>query len=300
MSVICTEREFDYDEFPLEQFYNLILETNYEFETKMAQETTIGIEISKNPFLLSGEGINLFSAPQAYSTAILSSPYVTEDFISKKNYLNLFIEHEIALRDRLSLDFEGTFDALIGDTTDLPELPSVEPIENNNFFPELSLNYELSDRLQLYTTIEYSREPTEGIDVTNLPFNSETYRGIEIGIESEFSDLWFATLSFAHEVQDNTTATNPNEPDFDLQINQQSSNSIEGEIGGEINPGWWMYGFYTYTDATVTEDEVIRVGNLVAGEARHIGGLWSSYCHETNEYQPIVVYRSRLQRHLVR
>ncbi|MGL5833254.1 MAG: hypothetical protein ACRC1Z_08475, partial [Waterburya sp.] len=55
-SPLETEREFDYDEFPLEQFYNLILETNQELGTETKQSTTIGIEINKNPFLLSGEG----------------------------------------------------------------------------------------------------------------------------------------------------------------------------------------------------------------------------------------------------
>jgi hypothetical protein len=276
-SQLETERQFDYDEYPLEQFYNLILETNQKFDTKIKQATTIGIEVNKNPFLLSGEGINSLYAPEASITAILPSPYVTEDFISKKNYLGLFIEHEIILSDRLSLNFEGTLDVVIGDTTELPELPSVEPVENNNFFPELSLDYELTDNILLFTTVSYSAEPIEGTDINDKLFDSETYKGIELGIETEFSDNWLATVSFYHEAQNNITTTNPNEPDFDLQVNEQSNNSWTGEIQGEINPGWWLYGFYTYTDATVTEDEVITVGSLVVGVARHSGAFWTSY-----------------------
>ena len=284
-SQLETEREFDYGEFPLEQFYNLILETNYEFETVIEQETTIGIEINKNPFLLSGEGINSLPASQAFNTNFLPSPYVREDFISKKNYLGLFIEHEIYLSDRLSLNFEGTFDVVIDDITDLPELPSVEPIENNNFYPELSINYELSDpkathqrnRLFLYTTVEYSTEPIEGTDARDRPFDSETYEGLEIGIENQFSDRWLAILSFYHETQSNIIAIDPNEPDFDLQINQQTSNSWTGEIRGKLNSGWWLYGFYTYADTAVTEDEIITVNNSIAGVPTHSGGMWTSY-----------------------
>jgi outer membrane receptor for ferric coprogen and ferric-rhodotorulic acid len=276
-SPLKTEREFDYGEFPLEQFYNLILETNQEFETEIKQSTTIGIEVNKNPFLLSGEGINSTSTPQTSSAAMLPSPYITEDFISKKNYLGLFIEHEITLSDRLSLNFEGTLDVVIGDNTDLPELPSVEPVENNNFFPELSLDYELTDNIFLFTTVNYSAELIEGTDINDRPFDSETYRGIELGIETELNDNWLATLSFYHEAQNNITTTDPNEPDFELQINQQSNNSWTGEIRGEVTPGWWLYGFYTYTDATVTEDEAIAIGSSVAGVARHSGALWTSY-----------------------
>ncbi|MGL6342772.1 MAG: TonB-dependent siderophore receptor, partial [Waterburya sp.] len=269
------EREFDYDEFPLEQFYNLILETNQEFGTKIKQATTIGIEINKNPFLLSGEGID--STPQTFTTSFLPSNYITRDFISKKNYLGLFIEHEMTLSDRLSLNFEGTLDVVIGDTTDLPELPTVEPIENNNFYPELSLDYQLSDRLLLYTTVEYSAEPTEGTDINDNPFKREINQGLELGIETELSDNWLATLSFYHETQNNITITDPNEPDFELQINEQTSNSWTGEVSGEIIPGWWVYGFYTYTDATVSEDEVITVGSSVTGVASHSGAFWTSY-----------------------
>lgn len=274
-SQLENEREFDYDEFPLEKFYNLILETNQELATEIKQSTTIGIEINKNPFLLSGEGID--SAPQTFTTSILPSNYVARDFISKKNYLGLFIEHEMTLSDRLSLNFEGTFDVVVSDTTDIPELPSVEPIENNNFYPELSLDYELTDNIFLFTTVEYSAEPIEGTDINDNPFKREIYQGLELGIETELSDNWLATLSFYHETQNNITITDPNEPDFELQINEQTSNSWTGEISGEIIPGWWVYGFYTYTDASVSEDEVITVGSSVTGVPRHSGAFWTSY-----------------------
>ncbi len=274
VSPLETEREFDYDEFPLEKFYNLILETNQELPTEIKQSTTIGIEINKNPFLLSGEGID--SAPQI-TTSILPSNYVAKDFISKKNYLGLFIEHEMTLSDRLSLNFEGTFDVVVSDTSDIPELPTVEPVENNNFYPELSLDYELTDNILLFTTVEYSAEPIEGTDINDNPFKREIDRGLELGIETELSDNWLATLSFYHETQNNITITDPNEPDFELQINEQTSNSWTGEISGEIIPGWWVYGFYTYTDASVSEDEVITVGSSATGVPRHSGAFWTSY-----------------------
>ncbi len=223
------------------------------------------------------QGINSISAPEASTSTILPSPYVTGDFISKKNYLGLYIEHEIFLSDRLSFNFEGTFDVVISDTTDIPELPSVEPVENNNFYPELSLDYELTDNIFVFTTINYAAEPIEGTDINDNPFNSEIYQGLELGIETELSDNWLMTLSFYHETQNNITITDPNEPDFELQINEQTSNYWTGEVSGEIIPGWWVYGFYTYTDATVSEDEVITVGSSVTGVARHSGALWTSY-----------------------
>ncbi|MGL5941592.1 MAG: TonB-dependent siderophore receptor [Waterburya sp.] len=274
-----TERDFDYEEFPLEQFYNLILETNQEFETAtLEQATTIGIEVNKNPFLISGEGIeSLISVTQTLTNSVLPSPYLTRDFISKKNYLGLFVEHEITLSDRLSLNFEGTLDVIIEDNTDLPELPAIEPIENNNFYPEINLDYELTDNIFIFTTVSYSAESMEGTDAKNQPFDSEVYQGVELGIETEINSNLWASLYFYHETQNNITTIDPNEPDFDLQINQQKSQSWTGEIRGQIIPGWWIYGFYTYTNAQVTKDEEITVGSLAEGVAHHSGSLWTSY-----------------------
>jgi hypothetical protein len=270
------DRYFDYGEFPLQQFYNLILETTQNFEN-LEQATTIGIEVNKNPFLVSGEGIESFDRSQILTNTFLPNLYSTKDFTSKKNYLGLFIAHEIALSDRFYINFEGTFDVVIGDTTALPELPVVEPIENNNFYPELSLSYELTERVFLFATINYAAESIEGRDAKNRPFNSEVYRGIELGIETEIVNNWLTTFSVYRESQNDVTTIDPNEPDFDLQINQQINRSWTGEISGEITRGWWVYGYYSYSDAKVTEDEVIKAGNPVPGVASHTGGLWTSY-----------------------
>lgn len=273
-----TERYFDYGEFPLEEFYNLSLSTIQEFQSgTLEQETTIGIEVNKNIFLLSGEGIESTSVPQKFANFALPSPYLEKDFVSRKNYLGLFIESEMNWGDRLSLNFEGTLDLVIDDTTDLPELAFVEPIENNNFYPEISLDYQLTDSIWLFASWEYAAEPIAGSDARNRPLQPEVSQGLELGIETELSKNWLATISFYRGTQNNITTNDPNEPDFDLQINEQSSQSWTGELRGEITPGWWIYGFYTYTDAKVTEDEEIPVGNRVAGVARHSSGFWTSY-----------------------
>lgn len=273
-SQLETERYFDYGEFPLEQFYNLILETTQDFQIETtAQTTTIGIEVNKNPFMISGDRIE----SSAFKTSILPSPYLASDFFSKKNYLGLFIVHEINFSDRLSFYVEGTFDVVINDTSDLPELPSVEPIENNNFYPELGLSYQLTKNTLLFTTLFYANEPIEGIDAFNNPLQSEKYTGIELGIETELAQNWLVIFSFYDETQNNITTIDPNQPDFELQINEQISRYWMGELRGEITPGWSVYGFYSYTDAKITEDEVITVGNSVAGVASHSSGFWTSY-----------------------
>ena len=64
--------------------------------------------------IISGEGIESpASTSSAFTTSILPSPFLANDFISKKNYLGLFIEHKINFSDceasrrhRLSIEFD--------------------------------------------------------------------------------------------------------------------------------------------------------------------------------------------------
>ncbi|MEM9271683.1 MAG: TonB-dependent receptor [Cyanobacteria bacterium P01_F01_bin.143] len=271
------EKEFDYDEFPLEEFYNLYLESSLNFQTaKIQHETIIGIQLNKNIFGLTGQFAEQ-EASLGYSSLVLQPPYITSDFMSKKNYLGLYIEHEALISDRLSGNFEGTLDIAIPDTTDFGETSLIDPIENTNFFPEISLGYQLSDAFFAYASFEYSAESIDGLDFRNEELRSEVYQTWEVGIETKLNENWFATVSFAQEIQNNITTTNPNQPDFDLQIDRQIGNFWTGEISGQLNPGWWLYGFYTFADATVTKDEVIAVGNSIPGIANHSGGLWTSY-----------------------
>lgn len=49
------------------------------------------------------------------------------------------------------------------------------------------------------------------------------------------------------------------------------------DIAGEILPGLKVIGSYTYTDAKVTEDNVIPVGNRLNGVPENQVSLWTNY-----------------------
>ncbi|BAZ45696.1 putative ferrichrome iron receptor precursor [Chondrocystis sp. NIES-4102] len=219
----------------------------------------MGIEINKNPFLLSSKETELTF--NNLSSNILPSPYIHQDIISKNNYINLFIEHQIEISDRLSLNFEGTLDVFISDTA---ELVGFEAVKSNNFYPEISLYYQFFSQLSLSTTINYYRQQIEENNNQNKPLDSEIYQGIEFELEKEFNNYFSLSLSFYRETQNNFTIINPIQPNFYLQINQQIYRSWTAELNGEINPNWWIYAFYSY------EDQEISL-------ARHNLGIWTSY-----------------------
>jgi len=255
-------------------------ETTNHFQTgDLKHETTIGFELIKNLFVLSSENNNF----QTINKGTIPSPFVIADFASQKNFLNFYIEHEITLTKQLSLSFEGTLDVAIADNTDLPEIPTLAPQEYNNFSPELELSYQLTNGISLYLNFSHYREPIEGSSYFGEPFNSEIYNGLEAGVELEILlDKLFFSLYFYDETQKNITTFDPDRPEYELQINEQKSQSFGLELTGEILPGWDIYLYYQYTDARITEDERLETGKQLEDVANHSGGFWTTYEIQTD------------------
>jgi outer membrane receptor for ferric coprogen and ferric-rhodotorulic acid len=284
-----SERYFEYEDYPLDRFYNLNLQTTQDWQTKDFQhQTIVGVEVNKNPFTTSGEGISSqnFSSVGLEANFSLPSPFVTDDFISKKNYLGLYLEHETKITSNLSLYLEGTLDAFVPDTTDIPELPTIELQQENNFSPELSLSYQLSDATSIYTTFSYFREPVEESDESDNSLKPQTYRGIELGLETQlFNSNLFASVYLYNETQNHVTTTDPDNSDLQLQIAEQTSQSLGLELKGEITPGWNILFYYNDTDARVSEDIRFDKGDRVGDVAHHNAGFWTTYQFSTGSLQ---------------
>lgn len=82
----------------------------------------------------------------------------------------------------------------------------------------------------------------------------------------------------AYEItKTNVTIQDQNNRDFQIQVGEQRSRGIELDIAGEILPGWKVIASYAYTDAEVTEDNDISVGNKLLGVPENQASLWTTY-----------------------
>jgi iron complex outermembrane receptor protein len=69
----------------------------------------------------------------------------------------------------------------------------------------------------------------------------------------------------------------PVDPNFSIQTGEQRSQGVEFNVVGEILPGWKIAGGYAYTDAEITEDNTLDVGNRINNVPKHAASLWTSY-----------------------
>lgn len=90
-------------------------------------------------------------------------------------------------------------------------------------------------------------------------------------------DRLFTTIAFYDLTLTNLTTDDPENPEFEIQTGEQSSQGIELQTKGEILPGWNITASYAYTDAEVTEDNNFTVGNSLANVPENAVSLWNTY-----------------------
>jgi iron complex outermembrane recepter protein len=71
--------------------------------------------------------------------------------------------------------------------------------------------------------------------------------------------------------------TDPNDENFNIQTGAQKSRGLEFSLVGEPVKGWKTSLSYAYTDAFVSQDTFIPVGENLAGVPAHQFGFWNSY-----------------------
>lgn len=86
-----------------------------------------------------------------------------------------------------------------------------------------------------------------------------------------------STLALYDTTLTNVATEYPDNPDFEIQTGEQNSQGIELDIAGEILPGWNIFAGYAYTDAKVTEDNVIPEGNRLVNVPENNFNLWTTY-----------------------
>jgi iron complex outermembrane receptor protein len=97
-----------------------------------------------------------------------------------------------------------------------------------------------------------------------------------VGVKTELGRL-SSTLAFYNTTLSNILTTDPDNPNFSIQVGEQRSQGIEFDIAGELLPGWKVIAGYAYTNAEITKDNRFPVGNRLNNVPHHSASLWTTY-----------------------
>jgi iron complex outermembrane recepter protein len=190
--------------------------------------------------------------------------------------IGIYLQDQVTITDNFKLLLGGRFDAF--DQTDEDLIADTETSQSGDAFsPRLGIVYQPVEPISLYASYTRSFSPTIGQSVDNEPFKPSRGTQYEVGVKADISDNLSATLALYDLTRTNVSTADPDNPNFEIQTGEQNSQGVELFVSGEILPGWNVIAGYAYTDAKITEDNTIPVGNSINNVAENSFNLWTSY-----------------------
>jgi iron complex outermembrane receptor protein len=282
--------------FPAErQYYS----NDFSVQTSIEGEFTTG---AIDHTLLAGVDLNWNRFDEAFTRVAFASPALldifdpeygrvprpdfdgvspTLPFDTESDRVGVFLQDQISLGNRLIL-----VGSLRYDSVDFRNTAEGTGQSNSAWSPRVGVVYQPSDNVSLYASYAQSFTPNfaQGVDGDFL--EPETAQGFELGVKTELLDgNLLVTLAYFDITKQNVATVVDPLTGASAATGEQRSQGIELDLIGEILPGWNVIGFYAYTDARVTQDNVIPVGNRLFNSPRHSAGLWTTYQIQTGDLQ---------------
>lgn len=206
--------------------------------------------------------------------------------------LGIYLQDQISLTDNLKLLAGFRYDTVNQKLDDAPSFfnPGGKKSQNPDALtPRLGIVYQPIQELSLYASYSRSFTPNTRTTFDGNFLEPEEGEGYEIGVKAELlKEKLFATLAYYDITKQNVASPDPNFPSISgasVATGEQKSRGFEIDLTGEVLPGWNIIASYAYTDAEVTRDNVIDIGNRLVGIPRNSASLWTTYTFRSGDLQ---------------
>ncbi|MBW4477600.1 MAG: TonB-dependent siderophore receptor [Tolypothrix brevis GSE-NOS-MK-07-07A] len=188
--------------------------------------------------------------------------------------LGIYVQDQVTLTENLKLLLGGRFDLFEQDFRFRSDTTSQS---GDAFSPRIGIVYQPIKPISLYASYSRSFFPNRGTTFEGDPFQPDRGTQYEVGVKADLNDRLSATLALYDLTRSNVLTADPDNSGFSIQTGEQRSRGIELSVAGKILPGWNIIAGYAYTNAQVTEDNSIPVGNRLVNVPENSFNLWTSY-----------------------
>lgn len=154
-----------------------------------------------------------------------------------------------------------------------------KPEQDEKFTPRFGLSVDIVPTLTAFALYDQSFLAANGVDVNGNYFSPIKANDIEGGIKKEFFNGKLKTSLGLYQItKQNVLVTDPENPNFSVQLGEIQSKGIEFDLQGQVLPELNVILNYANTNVEITEDtEPDNVGQRVAGHAKHLTNGWVNY-----------------------
>ncbi|MDF5706213.1 MAG: TonB-dependent siderophore receptor [Nostoc sp. S4] len=240
------------------------------FGVDLNRYTEVSDGFSNGPFA----SIDVFNPVYFVPITRPTTPYIVQNFTDTFGF---YLQDQVTIANNLKLLLGGRFDTVSILQKDLVAQSATND-NNSAFTPRVGIVYQPTPPVSLYASYAESFVPQYGRSRDNSAFVPERSKQYEVGVKGElFDGRLAATLAAYHLTKSNVLTTDPIDSNFSIQVGEQTSKGIELDIVGQITPGWNVIATYGYTDARVTRDNDLPVGNRLENVAENTASLWTTY-----------------------
>jgi iron complex outermembrane receptor protein len=243
-----------------------------------------GVELSRRSypyknFVSPLAPIDIFAPTYGALPGEFSLEYADDD---RAETLGIYVQNFVEVLPNLKVLAGLRFDS-INQTSENPITSEVgAELSSTNVSPRIGIVYQPISTTSLYFNWSQAIYPQflgYRSQIGEL-FEPERGEQFEFGLKQDFlDDRLSATIAFYQIERQNVATpdlTNINDL-FYVITGEQRSRGIELDIVGEPLPGLRLIANYAYTDAEVTEDNSIPIGDQLVGVPEHSLSIWSTY-----------------------
>jgi len=265
------------------QNFTLQNEISGKFETgPFGHNILVGLELARYQFKYDyfkapASAIDIYNPQYGGPLPVFTSPAMGNE--SGGDNLGIYLQDLIKILPNVKILAGGRFDYndLISKDTQTNQLLNEQT--ESHFSPRIGIVYQPSEDTSLYFNWSNSFTPQFGArSRTNSIFKPTIGEQFEFGIKQELlRKRLSATLAFYQITQQNVLTPDPVDTNYSVQTGEQKSRGIELDVAGQLSPGWKVIATYAYTDAFVSQDNSIPIGQRLAGVPKNSASLWTTY-----------------------
>ncbi len=211
-----------------------------------------------------------------------SQPGRFTPFLSAENDsddLGIYVQDLLDILPNLKLLAGVRFDSSDSSARNAPGGKLLNEQSDNKFSPRVGIVYQPFKTTSLYFNwTNYFNPQFSGRSRTGEVFKPDIAEQFEVGIKQDLlNNHLSANLALYQITRQNVLTIDPDNPIYSVQTGEQKSRGVELDVAGKILPGWNVIATYAYTDAFVSKDNRIPVGDQLVGAPYNSASLWTTY-----------------------
>jgi iron complex outermembrane receptor protein len=267
----------------LTENYTAFANLTAKFSTWQLQHTLlVGIDLNRRKFpytFRSGPGREIDLFDPHYGAPRIAPPALF-DFDNQQDSAGLYAQDLIEITDKVKLLAGVRYDYVDYRESDVVAKTAAD-FDKTGVSPRVGLVYQPVPEVSLFTSYSRSFLPnnfarTRSGDVVDPEIGTQW----EAGVKGEFFGGRLNPSLAVYEItKENVAVPDPNDPTelFSVISGEQRSRGIEFDVTATPVDGWDFIGSWAYTDARVTEDTTIPVGNQLLNVPHHQASFWMNY-----------------------